>query len=66
METLRRTGRGHALVFVNDVCTGMPAVRGIFSTTRLGQQLGISFEPVEVAGTFAEVEIAINVADRTQ
>lgn len=62
VETLRRTGRRHALVYDTDMRTGMPAVRGIFSATRLGQQLGISFEPVEVASTFAEVEMAINAS----
>lgn len=60
VETLRRTGRRHALVYDTDQRTGRLAVRGIFSATRLGQQLGMSFEPVEVATTFAEVELAIN------
>lgn len=60
VETLRRTGRRHALVYDMDQRTRMHAVRGIFSATRLGQQLGMSFEPVEVATTFAEVELAIN------
>jgi CBS domain containing-hemolysin-like protein len=60
VETLRRTGRRHALVNDIDMRTGMQAVRGIFSATRLGQQLGMTFEPIEVATTFAEVEMAIN------
>lgn len=60
VETLRRTGRRHALVYDTDQRTGMQAVRGIFSATRLAQQLGMSFEPMEVATTFAEVEAAIN------
>lgn len=60
VETLRRTGRRHALVYDTDQRTGLQAVRGIFSATHLGQQLGISFEPVAVATTFAELEAAIN------
>lgn len=60
VETLRRTGRRHALVYDTDGRTGMQAVRGIFSATRLSQQLDMSFEPVEIATTFAEVELAIN------
>ena len=60
LETLRRTGRRHALVLDFDRRVGTQAVRGIFSATRLAQQLGINFEPVDVATTFAEVELAIN------
>lgn len=60
LETLRRTGRRHALVHDFDKRAGKQAVRGIFSATRLAQQLGIHFEPVEVATTFAEVELVIN------
>lgn len=60
VETLRRTGRRHALVHDFDKRAGTDAVRGIFSATRLAQQLGIDFEPMEVATTFAEVELAIN------
>lgn len=60
LETLRRSGRRHALVYDRDRRTGMSGIRGIFSATRLSRQLGIVFEPVEVAQTFAEVEIALN------
>lgn len=60
LETLRRSGRRHALVYDRDRRSGMSGIRGIFSATRLSRQLGIVFEPVEVAQTFAEVEIALN------
>lgn len=60
LETLRRTGRRHALVHDADKRAAQPAIRGIFSATRLGQQLGITFDPVEIATSFAEVELAIN------
>lgn len=60
LETLRRSGRRHALVYDRDRRSGMSGIRGIFSATRLSRQLGIVFEPVEVAQTFAEVEVALN------
>lgn len=59
-ETLRRVGRRHALVYDRQRETGTLAIRGIFSATRLSRQLGIHFEPVAVAQTFAELEAAIN------
>lgn len=61
-ETLHRVGRRHALVYDRDRRTGNLAIRGIFSASRLSRQLGIQFEPVEVAQTFAELEAAINSA----
>lgn len=60
LETLRRVGRKHALVYDRDRSSGLIAIRGIFSASRLSRQLGIFFEPVEVAASFADVEIAIN------
>lgn len=59
LETLRRTGRHHALVCECDHQTGIQSIRGIFSATRLSQQLGITFEPIEVATTFAELESSL-------
>lgn len=60
LETLRRIGRRHALVYDRDRQSGPAAIRGIFSATRLSRQLGVVFEPIEVARSFADVEIAIN------
>ena len=59
LETLRRVGRHHALVCECDGISNVCSVRGIFSAKRLSQQLGINFEPVEVANTFAEMESAL-------
>lgn len=61
LETLRRLGRHHALVCECDHIGAASSIRGIFSATRLSQQLGIQFEPIEVAKTFAELESALNV-----
>ncbi len=61
LETLRRLGRQHALVCECDRIGGASSIRGIFSANRLSQQLGVHFEPIEVAKTFAELESALNV-----
>jgi CBS domain-containing protein len=69
LETLRRTGRQHALVVDHDtIAAGSPLerpqrramVRGIFSLSQLARQLGV-FVPQagEVARTFAEIEAAL-------
>jgi CBS domain-containing protein len=65
VETLRRAGRQHVLVVDYDtVPTESPIeptvqramVRGIFSLTQIGRQLGIAVQPGEIARTFAEIE----------
>lgn len=60
LETLRRIGRKHALVYDRDKRTGRASIRGIFSASRLSRQLDLVFEPIEVARSFADVEAAIN------
>lgn len=58
VETLRRSGRQHALVVdVDDV--GRQMVRGVFSTSQIARQLGVPLHTTEVARTFAEIEAAI-------
>lgn len=51
--TLRHSGRQHALVLETD---GGPRVRGIFSATRIGRQLGIDLAGSETPQSFAEIE----------
>ncbi len=63
VETLKRSGRQHALV-VESGADGAPSatriVRGIFSLTQIARQLGLPPQPVySVARTFAEIEAAI-------
>ena len=70
LETLRRAGRQHALV--GDVDTLAPKslidapvrrtmVRGIFSTSQLARQLGVTLPGSgEVARTFSEIETALS------
>jgi len=69
LETLRRTGRQHALVVDHDL---LPAkgpldkpvrramVRGVFSASQVARQLGVALETGgEVARTFSEIESAL-------
>jgi CBS domain containing-hemolysin-like protein len=57
VETLKRTGRQHALV-VERTPKGT-AIRGIFSASRIGRQLGKPVETAGIAYTFAELEAAL-------
>lgn len=57
IETLKRTGRQHAIV-IADTPPG-PAIRGLFSATRIGRQLGMQLSVSGVAYTFAELEAAL-------
>lgn len=69
LETLRRSGRQHALVVDYDTLPpprplAPPGrrlmVRGIFSISQIARQLGVAVQPgAEVARTFAEIESAI-------
>lgn len=58
VETLRRSGRQHALVVDGDD-VGRQMVRGVFSTSQIARQLGVPLHTTEVARTFAEIEAAI-------
>jgi CBS domain-containing protein len=69
LETLRRSGRQHALVIDYDSLPPprplappgrRPMVRGIFSVSQIARQLGVRLPPgTEVARTFSEIESAI-------
>ena len=69
LETLRRSGRQHALVVEHDVIPARGAldkplrrtmVRGIFSLSQIARQLGVAVQTSgEVARTFAEIESAL-------
>jgi hypothetical protein len=57
VATLRHLGRQHALVVERD--GARQRVRGLFSTTRIGRQLGTVLEVGETAHTFAEIGAAL-------
>ena len=58
VETLKRVGRQHTLVVDMDHNKNQ-MVRGIFSSSQLGKQLGIALNSPLVAHTFAELELAL-------
>ena len=59
VATLKRLGRQHVLVTAVDPVDGRQHVRGVFSATQIGRQLGIEIQTFEVARTFAEIEAAL-------
>ncbi len=56
IATLKEAGRQHALVIELDRVTGEVFVRGIFSATQIGRQLGVPIVTFDVARTFAGIE----------
>ena len=63
VETLKRSGRQHALVIESgpaDATSATRTVRGIFSLTQIARQLGLPPQVGrDIARTFAEIEAAI-------
>ncbi len=57
--TLRAAGHQHALVVDTEQATGNQTIRGIFSTTQLGRQLGIEIQPTGIKQSFAELEAVL-------
>ena len=58
VTTLEAIGRQHALV-VDELDDGQEMIRGIFSITQIGRQLGVGLQAFEVAHTFAEIRAAL-------
>lgn len=56
ISTLKELGRQHALVVDKDHLTGEEVVRGIFSASQIGRQLGVPILTFEIVHTFAEIE----------
>jgi CBS domain-containing protein len=59
LATLKQIGRQHALVVEWDPGTQRHEIRGMFSATAIGRQLGVPIQTFEVANTFAEIEAAL-------
>jgi hypothetical protein len=59
VETMKLFRRQHILVTEKPDGTGNEVIRGIFSTSQIGRQLGFHIEPTERANSFAELEQAI-------
>lgn len=60
VETLKHSGRQHALVVEEDPMTGKPNIRGIFSASQIARQLGIPLQGQELTQTFEQIDLAIN------
>lgn len=56
VTTLQTLKRQHALVGERDPLTGRMRIRGIFSATQIGRQLGAPIQTFDVASTFSEIE----------
>lgn len=63
VETLKHSGRQHALVVEDDPITEQPMIRAIFSASQIARQLGIVLQSTELAQTFAEIDRAIRGQD---
>lgn len=64
IETLKGSGRQHALVVDEDVPTAQQKVRGVFSASQIARQLGItSAASFDLAETFAELDRQLHPAD---
>ena len=61
VETLKNSGRQHALVVEDDPLTEKPTIRGIFSASQIARQLGIPLQGQELTQTFAQIDMAINL-----
>jgi CBS-domain-containing membrane protein len=55
VATLKHAGRQHTLV-IDQNDRGGTRLRGIFSTTQIVRQLGMTIQTVSLANTFAEIE----------
>ena len=62
VTTLREAGRLHALVVAHSGSAATPVIRGIFSATQIGKQLGIRVDTTQPAKTFAELEAVLMAA----
>ncbi len=58
--TLREAGRQHALVLEKDKETNTDILRGIFSITQIGRQLGVQIEATGKVQSFAELGRLLN------
>ena len=59
LNALKSQGRQHIMVEDIDSVTGKPRVRGIFSATQIGRQLGVPVLGFDLPQTFAEIEAAL-------
>lgn len=56
VATLKSLHRQHALVGERDPIDSQVRIRGVFSATQIGRQLGAAIQTFDVGSTFAEIE----------
>lgn len=56
VETLKQTKRQHAIVGERDPVSNQVRIRGIFSATQIGRQLGAAIQTFDVSSTFTQIE----------
>jgi hypothetical protein len=59
IETLKHSGRQHALVVETDALTERCMIRGVFSASQIARQLGVSPRSDDLRQTFAQIEKSI-------
>lgn len=59
VETLKHSGRQHAMVVDEDAITGKALIRGIFSASQIARQLGVVLQKHDLSQTFAEIDQAM-------
>ena len=59
--TLKHSGCQHPLVVDQEPFTDKPMVRGVFSASQIGRQLGIISEQNDLSQTFAQIDLAIGL-----
>lgn len=59
VETLKHSGRQHAMVVDEDAISGKALIRGIFSASQIARQLGVVLQKHDLSHTFAEIDQAI-------
>jgi CBS domain containing-hemolysin-like protein len=59
VETLKHSGRQHAMVVEEEAISGKAMIRGIFSASQIARQLGIGLPKHDLSQTFAEIDRAI-------
>lgn len=59
VETLKHSGRQHAMVVEEEPFSGKVMIRGIFSASQIARQLGIGLPGYDLSHTFAEIDRAI-------
>ena len=63
VETLKSSGRQHALVVEHNSASSRQMVRGIFSASQISRQLGIPADGVELLQTFAALDQALGAME---